>query len=135
MNGSNQTVPTKRCAHCKLEKPLSSFYKRSGLRSGYNAYCKSCNNETRIARTRKNKHQAVKLLGGKCKRCGFNKCEAALHFHHPDPSIKDDMFHRLRNRKWEHIAEALTRQGCELLCANCHAAEHCQNQCWAIDHP
>lgn len=35
------------------------------------------------------KIQAVKLLGGKCSICGYNKCIDALEFHHNDPSAKE----------------------------------------------
>ena len=33
-------------------------------------------------RRKKLKQQAVKYLGGKCICCGYNKCIAALEFHH-----------------------------------------------------
>ena len=28
-------------------------------------------------------------MGGKCNKCGYNKCISALDFHHKDPSKKD----------------------------------------------
>jgi hypothetical protein len=121
---SNREVRT--CIRCKRTKPVTDFYKRSNRPTGYNSYCKVCNNETRIEQTQRNKVKAVELLGGKCK-CGYNKCYSAMHFHHPDPDAKSDLFHRLRNRTWAVIKEELLRQKCELLCANCHAESHCQN--------
>ena len=39
--------------------------------------------------TIKDMKQAVKLLGGKCCICGYDKCIDALVFHHRDPSIKE----------------------------------------------
>ncbi len=35
-------------------------------------------------RRRELRQKAVELLGGKCSMCGYNKCEAALEFHHLD---------------------------------------------------
>ena len=35
------------------------------------------------------KHKAVIYKGGKCQKCGYDKCEEALDFHHLDASEKD----------------------------------------------
>ena len=35
------------------------------------------------------KMQAIKLLGGKCSICGYNKCVDALQFHHENPKEKE----------------------------------------------
>lgn len=35
------------------------------------------------------KKQAIKLKGGKCEICGYDKCQDALVFHHEDPSKKE----------------------------------------------
>ena len=35
------------------------------------------------------KKALIAYKGGKCERCGYNKCNRALEFHHLDPSIKD----------------------------------------------
>jgi predicted Zn-ribbon and HTH transcriptional regulator len=34
------------------------------------------------------KLEIIRLKGGKCERCGYDKNIAALEFHHLDPSIK-----------------------------------------------
>lgn len=68
------------------------------------------------------KLKAVAYLGGKCNRCGYNKCVRALSFHHKDPSKKDFKFGSGAPKKWETIKKELDK--CELLCANCHAEEH-----------
>ena len=69
------------------------------------------------------KKEAVKRLGGKCCRCGYDKCIDALQFHHKDPSQKEfGLAANGKTHNWkEYWAEA---QKCELLCANCHAEEH-----------
>ncbi len=38
--------------------------------------------ERKLARRKKLKEDAVNNLGGKCNICGYNKCLAALEFHH-----------------------------------------------------
>ena len=60
-------------------------------------------------------------LGGKCVECGYNKCIAALHFHHREG--KDfGIGKKGVTRSWEKVKAELDR--CDLLCANCHAEEH-----------
>jgi hypothetical protein len=93
---SNREVRT--CIRCKRTKPVTDFYKRSNRPTGYNSYCKVCNNETRIEQTQRNKVKAVELLGGKCK-CGYNKCYSAMHFHHPEVIF-------CSHRRWQtHVPE------------------------------
>lgn len=40
------------------------------------------------AESRVIKAKLVLHSGGNCVKCGYNKCQGALHFHHRDPSIK-----------------------------------------------
>lgn len=71
------------------------------------------------------KRQLIIYKGGKCSKCGYSKCIAALQFHHTDATVKD--FDLSTQYNGGHIdmdklyAEA---DKCELLCANCHAEEH-----------
>ena len=70
------------------------------------------------------KKEVVKRFGGKCQRCGYNKCIGALQFHHKDPSIKDFGLAKSGiTHSWEDYWKEA--QKCELLCANCHAEQHC----------
>lgn len=61
--------------------------------------------------------------GGKCSRCGYDKCLAALHFHHTDPTQKS---HTISERCGNIGIIRLKREAdkCILLCANCHAELH-----------
>lgn len=81
--------------------------------------CGSCN--TKIRRFRA-KAAAIKYLGGKCIKCGWRGNQAALQFHHKNPSRKDFIVGNVANKNWEKIKIELKK--CILLCANCHSIEH-----------
>lgn len=84
-------------------------------------------NQQRKQRRHDRKRKAIQLKGGKCQKCGYDKCIAALAFHHRDPSTKDtiktyDAKESLWARKWSFILKEIEK--CDLLCANCHMEEH-----------
>jgi len=65
------------------------------------------------------KVKAVEYKGGKCVECGYDKCIAALEFHHLDPEKKEfNLGVRGLTRSWKKIKNELNK--CVLLCANCH---------------
>lgn len=70
----------------------------------------------------KYKVDAVNLLGGKCNKCGYNDCYAALEFHHVDSSTKDKQLKNLLQGTWSKILIELEK--CIVLCSNCHREEH-----------
>ena len=81
--------------------------------------CPSC--ETSIRRFRC-KQAAIRLLGGKCVRCGFAGGIAAFQFHHRNPKEKDFGIGAVTQKSWKVIKQELAK--CDLLCANCHCLEH-----------
>ena len=65
------------------------------------------------------KVRAVEYKGGKCFICGYNKCIAALEFHHINPETKTfGIAGRGFTHSWDKIKQELDT--CVLLCANCH---------------
>ena len=68
------------------------------------------------------KQRAIDLLGGQCKRCGYNRSSAALAFHHLDPKEKEFNISANHCRSWNVIEKEIKK--CVLLCFNCHAEEH-----------
>lgn len=72
---------------------------------------------------RKVKEELVAYKGGKCEKCGYDKCIAALDFHHINPEEKD--FAISNSNIYKNI-EALKQEvdKCMLLCANCHRELH-----------
>lgn len=117
--GCIKLLQTKECEICGKE-----FQTNSGVRK----YCYDCSpfykhGETNPSDIRKAmKTRAIEIKGGKCEKCGYDKCLGALHFHHKNPeqksfSLSDNVFH-----SWSEWLLELEK--CELLCANCHAEAH-----------
>jgi transposase-like protein len=82
--------------------------------------CKRCRSEHVSGRRRAVKATLVAEAGGRCCVCGYDRCVAALEFHHIDPASKrlgiaaGGLSHSLQTLRGE-IAK------CVLLCSNCHA--------------
>lgn len=70
------------------------------------------------------KKYVIKVKGGKCCKCGYDKCQEALDLHHRDGNIKTETpTELLRNaQNWEDIEKEI--EACDLLCANCHREIH-----------
>ena len=96
-------------------------------------YCYECSgNSTRLDnQTRKHqktilrrsmKLHAIKILGGKCSRCGYNKCVDALEFHHKNPNVKEFKLGSGNTMSWKEYKKEVSK--CVLLCSNCHKEVH-----------
>lgn len=102
------------CKTCKREY----FYDRSKGHS--KIQCNSCNIK---ARRFKVKEKAINYKGGKCEKCGYNKCIKALDFHHVDSENKVfDISILISSISWEIIKIELDK--CKLLCCRCHREIH-----------
>ena len=76
-------------------------------------------------RRKKIRLMAVEYKGGKCKRCGYDRCIEALEFHHKDPIQKDfSISEKGYTRSWKRVQEELDK--CVMLCANCHREIHAE---------
>ena len=82
--------------------------------------CKRCRAEAVARRRRRVKELLVKEAGGRCLLCGYDKCQAALHFHHIDPSTKS---FGLAKAGITRAIDEVRREAakCILVCSNCHA--------------
>jgi predicted HNH restriction endonuclease len=76
-----------------------------------------------IERSRYIKQQCIDYMGGCCSICGYNKCPAALEFHHKDPNEKD---FGIAQRGLKSFSEELRNEldKCIILCSNCHSETH-----------
>ena len=81
--------------------------------------CLRCRSEAVTRRRRKVKLTLVQQAGGACQLCGYDRCVAALEFHHLVPEDKRFAV-SLRMARSLASTQAEARK-CVLLCANCHA--------------
>jgi transposase len=82
--------------------------------------CLRCRQEQVAERRRTVKRILVAEAGGCCARCGYDRCIAALQFHHVDRSAKSfTLASKGVTRSLERARQEARK--CVLLCANCHA--------------
>lgn len=85
--------------------------------------CSLCRSEAVKRRRQKVKVMALEYKGSRCECCGYDKCTAALEFHHIDDLTKEfGISEKGETRSWKRIQEELDK--CVLLCANCHREVH-----------
>lgn len=93
--------------------------RKKGMVEGYR--CVKCNAAYKARHRKRIRDTLLEDAGGKCSRCGYDRCTHALEFHHCDPSTKGFELSKLSTNLERARAEAAK---CVLLCANCHAEEH-----------
>jgi hypothetical protein len=84
--------------------------------------CMPCRNAMVKRRQDEVKQESVDALGGKCMVCGYDKCIAAMDFHHRDPTEKEARGGNIASVPIKDRAAELEK--CVLLCANCHRETH-----------
>lgn len=83
---------------------------------------KSRQNSLRVINHRRNlKIRLIEYKGGKCIKCNYNKCNAALEFHHLDPNEKD---FDISNFSYSFDRLKKEADKCILVCSNCHREIH-----------
>jgi len=82
--------------------------------------CRRCRQEAVVRRRRRVKEILVAEAGGRCRLCGYDRCVAALEFHHLDPTTKEfGVAQKGMARSIERLRAEVRK--CLLLCSNCHA--------------
>jgi 5-methylcytosine-specific restriction endonuclease McrA len=110
------------CPRCQTDVKTDQFYKRRG-KDNSSVYCKSCTSNQTLERVRSLKLQMIEYKGGCCVRCGYDKYQGALEFHHLNPKEKDFNPSRLKNYSFnEKLKNELNK--CILVCSNCHREIH-----------
>jgi hypothetical protein len=108
----------KTCATCKADfSAVDGFPRKSG-------HCWDCHNAKIRIKRAAFKARCVVYLGGKCFKCGYSECLAALDFHHR--GAKDFDISRFRSRSFDQIKPELDK--CVVACANCHAKVHASKE-------
>jgi DNA-binding Lrp family transcriptional regulator len=70
---------------------------------------------------RRTKIKLVNYKGGKCEKCGYDKCVDALEFHHKLPNEKD---FTISGKSWSFEKLKNEVDKCILVCSNCHKEIH-----------
>lgn len=99
---------------CPVHGPVRHVRRDDGFR------CATCRSAAVTARRRRIKRILLEEAGGACGLCGYDRCVAALHFHHVDPASKSFALAAAGVTRSLTAARAEARK-CVLLCANCHA--------------
>jgi transposase len=81
--------------------------------------CMLCRQDAVVRRRRRVKEILVQEAGGGCRLCGYDRCLAALEFHHLDPQLKEFGVARRGAHGLERLRIEVSK--CILLCSNCHA--------------
>lgn len=116
-----QRTKNKLCPLCGVTKDETNSFAPKG--TYYQSYCRDCNAKKSAKRARVFKQKCVDYKGGCCETCGYNKCVAALDFHHKDPTQKDFSIAQQKGRVLTDTIKAEIDK-CSILCSNCHREEH-----------
>lgn len=69
----------------------------------------------------KNRTKLIKILGGKCSRCGYNEFITSLVLHHKKGNVNEGGKWK---RQYYHNLNKVNIEDLDVLCANCHDALH-----------
>ena len=72
----------------------------------------------------KRKNEFIKLKGGHCQICGYNKNRDAMVFHHINPCEKKFKLDSTNLRRLSLTTALIELEKCTLLCVNCHVELH-----------
>lgn len=110
----------KREAMLKCEKHGLTIHKAYGRSA--RLYCLKCSHDRITEQRRKNKIKLSLYFGGKCIKCGYDKCINGLTFHHRDESTKKFGIGSGHTKSYDKLLEEAEK--CDLLCHNCHSEVH-----------
>ena len=120
---SRNTPDGKRqCRICNEFKTLTEFSPTNKF-GNLNSYCKPCAKKKNRKPKQRFKEECIVYKGGSCIRCGYNKCPAALEFHHREPNEKE---FSLRDVNEVTLTQKIKAEldKCDLVCSNCHKEIH-----------
>lgn len=82
---------------------------------------KICNSCLTHQCQRRKKEKAISYFGGKCSKCGYDKCLDALEFHHLGDKDESASYIIMR-WSWKRAIKELNK--CILVCCRCHREIH-----------
>ena len=102
-------------------------YKNKETWNAYQRKYRREHSEIYRSKDRQAKQKCVDYKGGRCAICGYNKCLAALDFHHINPNEKETAIAGIFSLKqWEYVKQELDK--CICVCSNCHRELHYYNK-------
>ncbi|QEP29287.1 hypothetical protein BFINDDAI_00076 [Salmonella phage EH2] len=115
------------CKSCGVEHPLTTeYFYTNGLHpSGKQKWKPTC----KISENNKRRQSVDDIISLyfpelKCSKCGYDKCKAALEFHHVESDSKDYNISVFRSSNISRAKLHTELQKCIILCANCHRELH-----------
>lgn len=101
-------------------KRTNEYNKKRNKRADVRVY----RNSKRREWASKEKQKAVDYKGGKCIFCGYDKCLAAMDFHHKNPLEKDGYGTGALKSHWTFEKNKTEIDKCVLVCVRCHREIH-----------
>lgn len=71
-----------------------------------------------------NRKQLINSFGSKCMLCQYDKCSAALEFHHRNPEEKEIEISKFANNNRLTYQQIRELEKTVLLCSRCHREVH-----------
>lgn len=119
-------METKKCVNCKEELEISHFWKgeKQNGKIYYDSHCIKCMSIRSKFIKRNCKELCLKYKNTyECSKCGYNKCFAALEFHHINPEEKDIKISSF-NTITLTVKMKKELDKCIVVCSNCHRELH-----------
>lgn len=106
-DGEKSSVPCSRCG-----KDVEAC-------RGGRSICQSC----KVTANRTvHKLMAIKMLGGRCVRCGWSGHPGGFSFHHNSKDKESGLSQMFGSKSWDRIKSELEK--CSLVCIRCHGIMH-----------
>lgn len=128
----------KRCWICKKVKPKAEFYKDSARYDNASTRCKECDKsyrrEAKMKYHKKRYHtprkEIIKLLGGKCTRCGFSDFRVLQIDHVKGGGNKERKKIESTRTYYPYVLEKIKNGSLDyqVLCANCNWIKKFENK-------
>ena len=111
----------KKCKQCKKLRSIEDFYTDNNKEDGLRTNCVFCTNKV----TKKRNDEIIdsyRFLFGGCCVCGYDKCNAAIEFHHINAKTKSKTISQMKTAQSHLLIKELLK--CVPLCCICHREHH-----------
>jgi hypothetical protein len=110
--------------HAHNTRPLTEPLTDESRQKRTAEVCRAKFRKYQRTKRRQRKQTLVRLLGGCCQICRYDRdCPAAYDFHHRDPASKSfEVSSRGLLRRWDELLAEVAK--CVLLCCRCHTEVH-----------